>query len=170
MQHETAERIAYGGSYMEEVDWWNKPYKTSRLNEFKYMVPEILFLRGLWKENRSLWWLSFPFHLGLYLMMATFVLLLFHAFFALGGFAALVVGVLLSGLIVATGWTGLIAGSDRQSGHILQRLTDRELRAYSSFADYFNILFIFLFYLFALMTCLPAILYWKAPKPIFSVF
>ena len=69
VQHETTAKVAYGGSYMEEVNWWNKPYKSSRFNELKYMVPEILFLRGLWKENRSLWWLSFPFHFGLYLML-----------------------------------------------------------------------------------------------------
>ena len=109
VQHETTAKVAYGGSYMEEVNWWNNPYESSRINELKYMVPEILFLRGLWKENRSLWWLSFPFHFGLYLMMATFVLLLLHACFTLWGVPplpqAVLVSFLLSGLIVATGWT-----------------------------------------------------------------
>ena len=154
VRHETTARVAYGGSYMEEVNWWNKPYKSLRINELKYMAPEILFLRGLWKENRSLWWFSFPLHFGLYLMIATFALLLLHACFALGGFSAVVVSFLLSGLIVATGWSGLILGSIGGLGMFYRRLTDRELRDYSSFADYFNILFIGLFFLSALMTCL----------------
>ena len=89
VQHETTARVAYGGSYMEEVNWWNNKYESSLINELKYMVPEILFLRGLWKENRSLWWFSFPFHFGLYLMIATFGLLLLHAVLTLWGLPAL---------------------------------------------------------------------------------
>ena len=92
VQHETTTRVTYGGSYMEKVNWWNNKYESSRINELKYMVPEILFLRGLWKENRSLWWVSFPFHFGLYLMIATFGLLLLHACFTLWGFAASAAG------------------------------------------------------------------------------
>ena len=158
VQHETTARVAYGGSYMEEVNWWKKPHKNSRIQELKYMVPEILFLRGLWKENRSLWWVSFPLHFGLYLMIATVGLLLLHACFTLGRFSAFVTGgainLMLSGLIVATGWSGLILGNIGSLGVLYRRLTDRELRDYSSFADYFNILFIVLFFLSALVTCL----------------
>ena len=32
------------------------------------MVPEMLFLHGLRTFNRSLWYRSFPFHFGLYLL------------------------------------------------------------------------------------------------------
>jgi nitrate reductase gamma subunit len=158
VQHETTARVAYGGSYMEKVNWWNDKYESSRINELKYMVPEILFLRGLWKENRNLWWVSFPFHFGLYLMIATFGLLLLHACFTLGGFPAFAAGgtvsLLLSGLIAATGWSGLLVGNIGSIGILYKRLTDRELRDYSSFADYFNILFIFLFFLSAFVACL----------------
>ena len=85
VQHETTDKLAHGGSYMEELNWWEKKHGSSLLNELKYMVPEILFIRGLWKENRSLWWVSFPFHFGLYLMIATFGLLVFHALLVLWG-------------------------------------------------------------------------------------
>ncbi len=64
---------------MEDADWWKSPYETSAVNELKYMTPEILLLRGIRKENKRLWWLSFPFHLGLYLMLANVVLLLIAA-------------------------------------------------------------------------------------------
>ena len=158
VQHETTAKAAYGGSYMEEKDWWEKKQSKSLLNELAYMVPEILFIRGLWKENRGLWWVSFPFHFGLYLMIATFVLLLKHAGFTLWGSTAFATGsalrTLMDGLIVLLGWGGLILGSVGSLGLIYRRLTDPELRRYSSPVDYFNLLFILLFFLSALVTCL----------------
>ena len=84
VQHEPTARAAYGGSYLEEINWWERKERRSLFNEIVYMLPEILFLRGLWKENRSLWRVSFPFHFGLYLMIGTFVLLIVHALVALG--------------------------------------------------------------------------------------
>ena len=107
---------------MEEIELVGK--ETGKITcsmRFRYMVPEILFLRGLWKENRGLWWVSFPFHFGLYLMIATFGLLLLHALFVLWGAIILPARAAssnpcLDGLIVLTGWTGLILGSHRQPG------------------------------------------------------
>ncbi len=159
VQHETSAQTTYGGSYMEKVNWWTRPYKTSPINEVKYMVPEILLLRGLWKENRRLWFASFPFHLGLYLMIATLVLLLLHACFTLWGFEAFAdgktCGILLSGLMTVTGWVGLVAGTFGGLGILYKRITDRELRIYSTFADYFHVVFILLFFFLAFLTCLP---------------
>lgn len=158
VQHETTDKLAHGGSYMEEVNWWEKKRESSLLNELKYMAPEILLLRGLWKENRTLWRVSFPFHFGLYLMIATFFLLLLHAFLTLWGILAFAadsaIRTLLDGLIVFTGWIGLILGIIGSLGTFYRRLADPELRDYSSFADYFNILFIFLFFLSAFVACL----------------
>ncbi|MCX5819539.1 MAG: respiratory nitrate reductase subunit gamma [Deltaproteobacteria bacterium] len=158
VQHETAARVVYGGSYMEEVDWWEKKQKKSLLNEALYMVPEILFIRTLWKENRGLWWVSFPFHFGLYLTIATFVLLLKHAGFTLWGSTAFASGsalrTLMDGLIVLLGWGGLILGIIGSLGLLYRRLADPELRNYSSPVDYFNLLFTLLFFLSALVSCL----------------
>jgi nitrate reductase gamma subunit len=158
VQHETTAKVAYGGSYMEDLNWWKEKRESSLLNEVKYMAPEILFLRGLWKENKSLWRVSFPFHFGLYLMIATFGLLVLHALLVLWGGDAFPAGgaasSLLEGAIVLAGWTGLILGVIGSLGVLCRRLADPELRDYSSFADYFNILFIFLFFLFAFLTCL----------------
>ena len=68
---------------MEEVNWWEKTYESSLFNELKYMVPEILFLRVVERKQKPLVG-SFPFHFGLYLMIATFGLLLLHAFLSCG--------------------------------------------------------------------------------------
>ena len=155
VQHETAAKVAYGGSYMEEIDWWKKKQEKSLLSELRYMVPEILFIRGLWKENRSLWWVSFPFHFGLYLMIATFVLLLAHAGFTLWGAAVFAAGTalrtLLDGLIAVTGWSGLILGTIGSLGLLYRRWTDPELKRYSSPVDYCNLLLILIFFLSGLI-------------------
>ena len=158
VQHETTDKLAHGGSYMEELNWWEKRHRGSWLNEMKYMVPEILFIRGLWKENRGLWWVSFPFHFGLYLMIVTFGLMVLHALVILWGGNTVPAGgairTLLHGFIVFTGWTGLVLGGIGSVGTFCRRLADPELREYSSFADYFNILFILIFFLFAFFVCL----------------
>lgn len=158
VQHEPAAKVAYGGSYMEEIDWWEKKREQSLLSELRYMVPEILFIRGLWKENRCLWLVSFPFHFGLYLMIATFVLLMVHAGFTLSGATVFAAGsalrTFLDGLIAIMGWMGLILGNIGSLGLLYKRWTDPELRNYSSPIDYFNILFILIFFLSAFVSSL----------------
>ena len=73
-------RARYGGSYFEELDWWTKPRKFSWIGELKGMIPEMLLIKALWENNRSLWYRSFPFHFGLYLLIGWAGLLLLGAF------------------------------------------------------------------------------------------
>lgn len=153
VQHETSSRVSYGGSYMEEPDWWEKKHKRSLFNEFKYMTVEILFIRGLFKENRTLWLVSFPFHFGLYLIIATFFLLMLNGVLALFAAGSIFIK-LLNILIIIAGWSGIVLGNIGCAGILYRRISDSELRNYSSFSDYFNIIFIFLFFLSALITIL----------------
>src|SRR5271165_5362269 len=55
--------------------WEIYPVPHGRSGELRIMVPEILFLKGLWEFNRPMWWVSYPFHLGLYLIAAAVVCL-----------------------------------------------------------------------------------------------
>lgn len=155
VRHEKTARVAYGGSYMEEVNWWGNPYESSLINELKYMVPEILLLRGLWKENRTLWLMTFPFHFGLYLMMATFALTIIHAVLTLWGPAVFAAGgklqLFLSGLIAGVGWPGLVLGIFGNLALFTRRAVNREWRNYSSLSDYFNLAFILIFFLSGLI-------------------
>jgi nitrate reductase gamma subunit len=153
VQHETPSRVSYGGSYMEEADWWEKKHKRSIFNELKYMVVEILFIRGLYKENRKLWLVSFPFHFGLYLIIATFFLMMFNAIVILFADEGIFTQ-LLKFLIIAVGWSGIVLGNIGSIGILFRRVSDPGLKNYSSFIDYFNIIFIFLFFLSALITVL----------------
>jgi nitrate reductase gamma subunit len=150
VHHEPGEKAAYGGSYMEEVNWWEKKRRKSLVNEIRYMVPEILFLRGLREENRTLWNVSFPFHFGLYLLFGTLFLLVVGALVLVfggkvepgaGGFPSL-----LYYLTILTGFFGLILGTWGAIGLIRRRLTDPDLKNYSSPLDFLN-LFLFLLFL-----------------------
>ena len=156
VQHETAAKAAYGGSYLEEPDWWKSSHETSRTNEFKYMAPEILLLRGLWKENKKLWWVSFPFHLGLYLVLATFALFLISAGLTVWGPSIFAEGSVLKtalgGLAFICGWIGLAAGFFGSLGLLFTRLVDREMKLYATPADYINLVLFLAFFVCGLLT------------------
>lgn len=71
----------YGGSRFEEVDWWQKNIKKDKLNELYEMLSEIIFMKALYKHNRPLWYASYPFHLGLYLLIVCFFFQILEIFF-----------------------------------------------------------------------------------------
>jgi nitrate reductase gamma subunit len=139
--HEGGGRASYGGSYLEDVDWWQKPREISRIGELSVMIPEMLFLKALWENNRTLWLVSFPFHFGLYLTFGLVALLVIGAGAQLAGLSAdsglpaLVTGVSTILGPVAFGLS-LLGGV----GLLLRRLYDRDLRNYSAPEHYFNII------------------------------
>jgi nitrate reductase gamma subunit len=136
-----AERSRYGGSYLEESDWWKQPRRVSLWGELKVMVPEILFLVALREHNRKMWLRSFPFHFGLYLTIGATGLAL-----GTGGLqrlapAALSAGRsgLLQGSVVVIGAAGLGLALLGAVALLHRRLTAPELRDFTSAADLFNL-------------------------------
>ena len=161
--HEGGGKASYGGSYLEEVDWWQKPRETSRIGELSVMVPEMLLLKALWEHNRSLWLVSFPFHFGLYLTFGLVVLLVIGAVAQLAGMSAdsgllaLVVGVSTILGPIAFGLT-LLGGL----GLLLRRLNDADLRNYASPEHRFNLVLF-------LATMGVALLTWAVADPSFEI-
>jgi nitrate reductase gamma subunit len=141
--HEEASRVEHGGSYFEEVDWWKKPAHFNLAGEMSFMVPEMLFLKGLWEYNRKLWSRSFPFHFGLYLLIGSAALLV----------AATVVSLARPAWMagsLAAGWLGLcrvvgLVGSVLvvlgSLGLLGRRLTDDDMKNFTTPGDIFNLLF-----------------------------
>jgi nitrate reductase gamma subunit len=158
VKHEAGKKAEYGGSFMEEVNWWEKEKKSSLLNEIKYMIPEIFFLRGLKKENPRLWNISFPFHFGFYLVIGTLVLLVLGAFSMVLGFPISpgrgIVSSLIYYLTILLGFLGLTLGTGGTAALFRRRLRDPELRNYSAFSDYLNLVFIFVFFHISLLAWL----------------
>jgi len=142
--HETG-RAAYGGSYLEELNWWTKPRRSSLVGELKVMVPEIVLLAGVWKHNRRHWLRSFPFHFGLYLLAGVMVLLVVGGVAVAGGARvsaqAGLAGSLLFHLTGLLGFAGLGLSLLGAVALLVRRACERDYREYTKHADYFNLLF-----------------------------
>ncbi len=139
-------RAHYGGSRLEEVDWWEKKQEKDHLGEIKVMFPEIVFLKGVWDHNRALWIGSYPFHLALYLFSANIVFALLGGIMTMsglpitaqaGGFA-----ILLYYVISIIAWSGAIVGLLGAIRLLIVRIVDKNLRLYSTPSHYFNIVLI----------------------------
>ena len=128
----------YGGSYFEEYEWWRKPRKKSLVAVIKYMAIEILLLRAIWKHNRSLWPLSLTFHTAIYLVALAVLLSIIGGLMRIGGTQP----ELMSDIAWIIAIVGYIAGILGAVGLILKRLANADLRQYSSFSTYFNLLFL----------------------------
>jgi nitrate reductase gamma subunit len=141
--HEEPDRVKHGGSYFEASDWWTKSVRFNLWGELKFMIPEMLFLKGLWEFNRKMWSRSFPFHFGLYLLIVATVTLFLRAAAGLIS-PGLDMGLVGQSLHFFCTWTGL-AGAGLAlwgaSGLLLRRLTDEGLKTYTTRGDILNLLF-----------------------------
>ncbi len=138
--HEGGGRAEYGGSYLEEQEWWNKKREISKLGELKVMIPEMLFLKAVWEHNRPLWYVSFPFHFGLYLIMAFFGTLFISVVAGLAGLGGASFMVPIAALTNFLGPAGFLLAICGAIGLLFKRFTDESLKNYSSPEHYFNLL------------------------------
>jgi len=148
---------SYGGSYFEEVDWWTKPNNFSLFSELKEMAKEIFFIQSLYRNNKPLWFFSFPFHIGMYCLIAHGALLLLGAILAATGIdvswssqSALVV--IIFYLTVAFGKAGWILSALGAVGLFFSRMFNERLRRSSATSDYFNLLFLLALFVVGLIS------------------
>lgn len=136
--HESGGKAKYGGSYLEESNWWTKPTSGSKIGELRVMIPEILLLKGIWEHNRGLWFWSWGFHFGLYLAAAAAFLIVATAI--IGPSTAIgEIGISIAGTICLIGY---ILGAVGCLGMLVKRLTDHKLKPFTSSGTIFNLLFI----------------------------
>jgi nitrate reductase gamma subunit len=141
--HEAPGRAEHGGSYFESIDWWMQPLHFNLWSELKFMVVEILFLKSLWENNRKMWYRSFLFHFGLYLLILTAALLATDAAVSIFAPALMagIVGSILQRVYAVAGTLGLVLGLLGALGLLVYRLTDPELKTYNTRGDIFNLVF-----------------------------
>jgi nitrate reductase gamma subunit len=130
----------YGGSYLEEFEWWTKPREKSLLNEVLYMFKEIVFLKGVYESNKKLWIFSFPFHFGMYLIIGMLFLILTKSvlFIAEINREFVIIENLINSL-AAIGYTIGILGT---IGLIISRVFDKKLNRFATGGTFFNLFFI----------------------------
>ncbi len=132
--HEDPKRANYGGSRYEETDWWTRSAHHNPLGDLKVMGSEVLFLKGVWESNRRLWFASYPFHMGLYLIILTGVIVT----------ASAIVPALapwLHPVYQCSGLAGAVLALAGSAGLLLRRSSDARLRNYTTPGDVFNLLF-----------------------------
>jgi nitrate reductase gamma subunit len=126
----------YGGSYLEEFEWWTKPREKDLANEVSYMLQEILLLKSVWEHNRGLWWFSFPFHIGMYVLIAAGAWLLLSGGLELVGVEAAVQW--RSGISILAG-AGFVLGGSGALGLLGSRFAVPRLRDFTTPAALFNL-------------------------------
>lgn len=134
----------YGGSYLEEPQWWSKPRNPDHRAEAIYMFKEIVFLKALFEHNRRLWRFSFPFHFGLYLLIPMAGLVVVAAvaqLFGLGGGIASALGAVITPLA----GLGYVLGGLGAAGVLLNRMFDRELRSIATPLTFINLIVLLAF-------------------------
>lgn len=151
--HEAKEKAAYGGGYLEEVDWWKKPRETSKIGEMSAMGEEILLLKAVWENNRPLWYVSYPFHVGLYIIIG------FIGLIVIGAVATLIgidsnssIMSIIATLTNIVGPLGFTVGFIGATGLLIKRLTDDELSNYTSTEHIMNLILFMFIMGFALYT------------------
>jgi len=148
---EPGARGHYGGSYYEDLEWWNKPRKVSHAGEIIDMLKEMLFIKNLFINQRRQWWFSYALHLGIYLLGLWTILLVVGAITELSGTP-------LNSAEAAgnSAWAGLIYYATFLSGAagaillgfgsfclFLKRLFNENFARYTTPQEYFNLLFLF---------------------------
>jgi nitrate reductase gamma subunit len=147
-------KAAYGGSYLEESEWWKKPREVSLLGELKVMIPEILFLVALKEHNPKLWLRSFPFHFGLYMVIGCVASLA-----GAGILVAIWPTIMVSWFagfihytVLILGVGGLCLGLLGALGLLQRRLSHPDLKDFTSGADIFNLVFFIVAFAMSLIT------------------
>ena len=148
----------WGGSYLEEPEWWTKPREEKSFSgEMKFMGKEILFFKEYFDRNKSLWRIVYPFHMGIFLFVGFFVLLLVGALtmewdVAVSGQSANVWGKLVYYLTLAVGIAALVLGTAGSLGLLARKITDREMSPYTRRIEYVNILLVLAVFLTGLLS------------------
>jgi nitrate reductase gamma subunit len=103
-----------------------------------------VFIKALWENNRPLWYRSFPFHFGLYMLAGWAGLLVVGAIAQVAGIpvsadSGSIIGAGLHYLTILAGAFGLILAIIGAAALLHRRLTDEDLEGYTSPSHIFNL-------------------------------
>ncbi|ABL87359.1 Nitrate reductase, gamma subunit [Pyrobaculum islandicum DSM 4184] len=134
-------KAEYGGSYLEEVDWAKKTREVTKIGELKEMLEEMLFIKRIYLMNKRLWFLSWFFHFGIYLILVWFLALFLSAIIMSLGVqipSSNPWAYFLYYVTLITGGLGAIMTIIGGIGLLIRRLSDPVLRDYTTWPDYLN--------------------------------
>jgi nitrate reductase gamma subunit len=130
-------RAHYGGSRLEDVNWWTKQHNPDHVTELWTMLKEILLLKGVWEHNRPLWWGSFALHFALYLLIGVLALAVIGGIMVLTGSPAPPV---LFAVIKILAWVAYSLGMLGALIMLWKRLLDPKLKLFTTGSHVFNLI------------------------------
>lgn len=146
----------YGGSYLEDFEWWHHKHKKSLLSELVYMAKEILTFSEYRHRNRGYWYFVLPFHIGGYFLVTWLVLLIIGAITIAGGQSIAIDanawGQLIYYLTLIIGIAGFVIGGLGCLGLLIRRATNENLKVYTTRVDYFTLLMILAIFITGLVS------------------
>ncbi|MFH1382022.1 MAG: respiratory nitrate reductase subunit gamma [Chloroflexota bacterium] len=146
----------YGGSYFEEVEWWNHIPRKNTWRSAAYLLKKyFLFNEYFWKK-RAYWVTLYPWHVGFYLIVLFHILAFFGAVVLLAGIpvsagSANTLGLAFYYLTIVVAVASFITGSFGSIGLLIERLANKELRKYAAPVNYFNYTFFLIVFLSGLV-------------------
>jgi nitrate reductase gamma subunit len=131
-------KTGYGGSYLEEYEWWRQPRQISRTAPIIYMLREIFTLKSVRENNPRFWPFSISLHYGIYLVILALAVYFINALLLIYGTSKDILDVFyrITTVIVAA---GCITGGIGALGLILKRWLGPDLKNYSSFGSFFKL-------------------------------
>jgi nitrate reductase gamma subunit len=132
-------RGSYGGSYLEDVNWWKEKRRTSFVDGIKALLTEMLFMHATFEHNPSLWYRTYPFHFGLYMLLGGLFLTIFAALAQIAGVEPGGFFIALGNLVQVLSFVGLLGVGLGATGLLCRRLHQQDLRKYSTREHYLNL-------------------------------
>lgn len=147
----------WGGSYLEESNWYEKPREHhSFAGEMAFLGKEVFFFREYFRRNRNLWYIVYPFHIGIILLVTFFILVVIGALSMIGGVgvsagASNAWGLLLYYVTLIVGIPALILGTISCLALLIRKSVDPTMSPYTRRIEYFNIIFVLAMFLTGLL-------------------
>ncbi|MBM3132050.1 MAG: hypothetical protein FJZ95_03330 [Chloroflexi bacterium] len=136
----------YGGSYFEEIEWWNRPRHKNTLRSVLTLIKKYLFMGSYFEKKRWYWVGLYPWHMGFLLIVLFDGLVLFDAIFIKAGDwvisgSAGGGGEFLYYFTLVVGLTSFTIGCMGSILMLLFRTFNRELKEYATPQNYLNYIF-----------------------------
>lgn len=153
--HEEAHKVSYGGSYLEDTNWWKHKQHSSLYGSIKGIVVEFSVLHSTFHNNRSLWYRTYPFHFGIYMIFGMVFLALVACLFILLGIGDPLASLVyyLGNICAVVGFACIAFGA---AGLIQRRMTLPDLRNFSTPEHFLNLGLFLGFAVLGLICCLAA--------------
>lgn len=143
---------SYGGSYLEEVDWWKKPRQKNVGRSVLNLVMKYLFMGSYYERKRQYWAGLYCWHMGFLLIILFDVLIGLEAIsMVLFGCEISASGGWISRSVyygtMAIGLASFTLGSLGSVLLLLLRTLDGKMREYASPQNYVNYLFFLIMFM-----------------------